>query len=902
MTIPRRAFLVVLLVAPSAAVAGCILAAPVSPAAFDACGLRATDVAMPPEIPIAPPGPGATVTIRTDADGVSHVYADDAWSLFYGNGYVQARDRLFQMDVLRHAGRADSASVVGPAQLESDFKVARDLYSNEEIRAQFEAAPAWVQEGLRAFAAGVNRRMAEDAARGTLPAEFAALQHAPHPWTPEDTIAVVDFLIGYFGVAGGEEVLNARKVAALSESLGSREAALDAFTDFKGVVVGEATTSIPPADKTVDGCERLLAPRDVPREQLDLAMAARDASPWGYPEGFDSATSLARRGEGLFDGFHWGSNAMLVSGAVTASGLPIMFGGPQMGYYKPPIPYEVGLHGAGFDATGIGVAGAPGIVIGRTPTFAWSVTSGIDDQVDSIALALDPMDPHRFAWDGAWETMTCRTVLHRTVPSAGDREPPRVLEQEVCRARGMPVVAWSPSAHVAWAQRTTTRNLELTGAIQWLMIARQADLAGVMDAVRAFPFTFNFHYAGPEGIAFLHTGAVPVRDPALDPRLPALAGDAHAWRAVAAGLDLGTSVVNPSTGYVVNWNNAPVRGWRTGDVTNGWDGVQRVDVLDRLARELVAEKRGAIAWDDVAGVLEGAALRESYARHAAPALADAIASQPELAPLAEALRAWAATDYLYADADGDGAYDHPGHAVWDAARLALQDLVFRDELGEATPALTFDPKTAGTDPHAADHGNFDNKEGPLVKVLRGTSRHAWCDDVSTPARETCEDALVAAARRARDELETEFGTRDVDAWRLAVHTTRFTPIGAGHADEFPVFNRGSWNQVVAIGAGIDGARGVLPPSNSGAISLADLAASRVPGGGENPRLTNQLAAYLGFEFRPLPVTPEEVDDLTESAETLTVVPVVGIPAGPLEDYHVEAAAPAHDGENGGRVV
>src|SRR5688572_12700683 len=52
-------------------------------------------------------------TIKTDEYGVSHIYADDAYTLFYANGYVQARDRLFQLDVLRHVGYGDSAMVAG---------------------------------------------------------------------------------------------------------------------------------------------------------------------------------------------------------------------------------------------------------------------------------------------------------------------------------------------------------------------------------------------------------------------------------------------------------------------------------------------------------------------------------------------------------------------------------------------------------------------------------------------------------------------------------------------------------------------------------------------------------------------------------------------------------------------
>lgn len=57
-----------------------------------------------------------------------------------GKGNVQARDRLFQMDILRHFARRDRASVLGPSQLPSDVQVIRDLYSTQELERQYENA------------------------------------------------------------------------------------------------------------------------------------------------------------------------------------------------------------------------------------------------------------------------------------------------------------------------------------------------------------------------------------------------------------------------------------------------------------------------------------------------------------------------------------------------------------------------------------------------------------------------------------------------------------------------------------------------------------------------------------------------------------------------------------------
>lgn len=808
--------------------------------------------------PAAAAAPGlTTATLRTDAYGVTQIYADDAYTLFYANGYVQARDRLFEIHVLRHVGYGDSAAVAGSGQLASDLAVRRDLYSRDEIAQQLADAPPGVQAALRAYADGVNRFVAEAVAADALPGEFAALG-PPEPWKAEDSVAAIDYLIGYFGSGGGDELANARRFASLEDHLGRKDA-YAALGDLDWVRVdADAYTSIPAGDLRVDGCEAIVPFAQADLHQLDLAQAAAGAEPWGVAGGLlPEPVALGKHeGLGLMAGFKWGSNAMVLSGEHTTTGQPIMFGGPQMGYYKPPVPYQVGLHGAGFDAVGIGVAAAPGIVIGRTPRFAWSITSGADDQVDTIALPLAPGDDHAFVWDGATVPMQCRTETHRVLPSAaatGDR--PQVVQQEVCRANGMPVVAWNPAAGVAWAQRMATRGKELDGAWMWLNVATCQDLACFMGQLQGFPFTFNFHYAGPEGIAYAHTGDAPLRDPALDIRLPALAGSAHAWRGEAVGLDLGTWVVNPSRGYAVNWNNAPAEGWRTGDTLEMWGSVHRVQLLDHVVQRRLAQGT-PLAWQDVAGILEAAATHDPFARQVVPEFLKAAKGDAALAPQATALRDWAATDYAWADADGDGRYDDPGHAVYDAARLRLQSLVFDDELGPDALKLVFDP-AASSDVHAGDHGRHDNRESTLVDALRGRTAHDWCDDVMTDVRETCTDML----RRS---------LADAAPQRMPIHHSRFTPIGGTDADEIPMVNRGSWNQVVAIGQGLDEAQGVLPPGNSGLVTGPELLLATLGASGDPPRVTDELGLYTAFAYKPLPVTPDEVAAVTVAEQALAV--------------------------------
>ena len=65
--------------------------------------------------------------------------------------------------------------------------------------------------------------------------------------------------------------------------------------------------------------------------------------------------------------------------------------------------YETHLSGGSFEVTGIGYAGVPAVVFGRTPRMAWGVTNNICSQRDLYQERTDPAHPGAFLYDGTWE-------------------------------------------------------------------------------------------------------------------------------------------------------------------------------------------------------------------------------------------------------------------------------------------------------------------------------------------------------------------------------------------------------------------------------------------------------------------------------------------------------------------
>jgi len=99
------------------------------------------------------------VTILRDTYGVPHVFTSGRGALERGawaNGYAQAEDRLFQMDIFRRAATGRLAERLGPTYVLMDEVVRRDGYTAPERARFFRRLPRRTQRTFVAFRDGVN--------------------------------------------------------------------------------------------------------------------------------------------------------------------------------------------------------------------------------------------------------------------------------------------------------------------------------------------------------------------------------------------------------------------------------------------------------------------------------------------------------------------------------------------------------------------------------------------------------------------------------------------------------------------------------------------------------------------------------------------------------------------------
>src|SRR5581483_1391842 len=128
------------------------------------------------------------VDILFDRWGVPHIYAKDTYDLFFTQGWITARDRLFQLDLWRRIGSGHLAEVLGPSAVKRD-RMARLLRYRGNWDAEWASYAPDTKEIVTAFVDGINAYIR--ALGGQRPVEFKVAGYDPGKWTPEDVVSRV---------------------------------------------------------------------------------------------------------------------------------------------------------------------------------------------------------------------------------------------------------------------------------------------------------------------------------------------------------------------------------------------------------------------------------------------------------------------------------------------------------------------------------------------------------------------------------------------------------------------------------------------------------------------------------------------------------------------------------------
>ena len=325
----------------------------------------------------------ARVEIVRDPLGVPHIYAANVNDLFFAQGYVQAQDRLWQMEYNRRIGHGTLSDIFGAATIKQD-RFLRTLGLGRSARADIAAMDADAKHTLQMYANGVNAFI--NTHRNNLPLEFTILGFKPAPWEPVDTVAWGKVMAYNLGGNYDTELLR----ALLIEKLGAAQA-----QELLPPYPATGPFTIPPEAKTYRS--------QIPNAPAEIQMPRLGAVDLAAIAELDATLGL--RGDGV------GSNNWVIDGAKSATGKPILANDPHLGIQMPSIWYAVGLHCVPVSATcpynvaGFTFPGVPGVVIGRNERIAWGVTNAAPDVQDFFVEELNPQNPNQYKFAGTWQDL-----------------------------------------------------------------------------------------------------------------------------------------------------------------------------------------------------------------------------------------------------------------------------------------------------------------------------------------------------------------------------------------------------------------------------------------------------------------------------------------------------------------
>lgn len=314
------------------------------------------------------------VQIYFDERSVPHIFAENEHDLYFAQGYITARDRLFQMELQAYDAAGRLSELVGPAALERDRSTRRwgMPYGAEQAIEEIKKDPAsW--EILDAYSDGVNAYI-ESLTPKEYPLEYKILDAAPEEWKPFNTALLLKNM--------------SRTLAGRSNDVRTSNTMKYFGKDY--------------IEKWFNTQPELTDPIIPPTREWDFEVDLPNAPDSLFEPTIAEVIEPFETPEGV------GSNNWAVSGSKTASGYPILANDPHLELTLPSIWYEVQLHAPGVNTYGVSLQGAPGITIGFNEDIAWGVTNVGADVLDWYEIRFRDDSKEEYWHDGQWKPTTFR--------------------------------------------------------------------------------------------------------------------------------------------------------------------------------------------------------------------------------------------------------------------------------------------------------------------------------------------------------------------------------------------------------------------------------------------------------------------------------------------------------------
>ncbi len=313
-----------------------------------------------------------------DDRSVPHIFADSLADALFMQGYLHAKDRLWQMDFATRAASGRLSEVLGEKSITKNgmvnyLEIDKTQRRKGMVYAAENALKGWAKfpatyRLLESYTAGANAYI-NSLKPKDYPVEFKIMGYQPEAWSLLKTALMMKTMAQT--LCAHEEDLETTNAKAL----------LGADFDFVYPQYFKEQSPIVPAGTKWDFTP--IAPKKQAFPSKDSSLSFIDFTPVG--ERPDPGN---------------GSNNWAVSGKKTKSGKPILCGDPHLSLRLPSIWYELQLKTSDMNVYGVSVPGIPCIVIGFNENIAWSETNVGQDVGDWYSIKWTDATKTAYLLDG----------------------------------------------------------------------------------------------------------------------------------------------------------------------------------------------------------------------------------------------------------------------------------------------------------------------------------------------------------------------------------------------------------------------------------------------------------------------------------------------------------------------
>jgi len=453
----------------------------------------------------------ADAKVIRDERGVPHIYADNEHDLYFMTGYITAQERLWQMDMVRHATQGRLSEMFKRDMCETDYFL-RALEMSEKSKLVLEKEDPAVLATLQAYTDGVNAWIKKCGKK--LPPEFKILGYTPEPWTLTDITNIIGFIGWDLASANLTDEINNYK---LVKKLGPEKAS-GLIADWNLV------------DEVV-----------FPDFKIDDELLNKSISAIG------SMKELEKLGIVTLSG----SNNWAVTGARSETGKPILSNDMHLGFNVPGFWMQIHQVIPGeLNVTGVLFPGEPFIIAGHNERIAWGMTNLSVDDIDLFVETVDSSG-NNYMYNGQWLPFRNEEELLKITDDSSQTRSIKYTHHGpvISGMRGIDDAVLT----MCWS------GYDYSDEIKAVYLLNRA---GSWDEFRVALSNFksisqNFAYADVDGNIGLNTGGgVPVRKgTGLFPRKGDT--DEYEWKGYVPFEFLPTSF-NPAEGFVSSANQRTV--------------------------------------------------------------------------------------------------------------------------------------------------------------------------------------------------------------------------------------------------------------------------------------------------------------------------------------------------------